>query len=814
MDHPFRGLGAPLFLALPFLGGFLLGLAAWDCRPAAAAFLLLLSLVSALFRRSPLATASCLLGLCGTLAAGRLPFVDPREIAPFLGREVLLRGTVESVRGTDTGWRGVARDVVLSFPDRPGTIRVDGMLLVVRSPESPVLFPAEVRASGRIHPIRSRGNPLEIPREWNALTLKVQYLLSTESGRTVFLPRKDERLPGIFRSARERTGRWLAAHAGSSSPGAVYLRALATGEMPPPGHPLVLLFRKTGLSHLLAISGLHAGLFFAGTALLVRGGLWLLRRRHGAPDLNRISLFAALPACWFYILSAGAPISGIRAAGMLTVGVALWRFLGVRAAGVAWTALFLGTVFCAPWSLCSPSFLLSYGAAFYLVACLGRDAPDPAPAPCRQRAIRSLGRALSVPIVAFAGTLPISGAFFGGFPAGAILWNLLFAGLLGTAGVAGAFLATAAGLLSLDGAGPLAGILADGLTFLLDLLFRVSGDGRGYLPLPPSGIAAPAVCVGAGVWGTVALRRHGTLPWPAPLAAGALFLAWVHLPYAALPDRCLTVTALNVGKGASHLVSFPGGRQMLVDCGSRMRGETGERVLLPFLRSRGVRRIDILVLTHPHEDHFGGAGAVLRGMEVGEIWIPEGISPDAFGEAVALQGGKVHNRGSGERYRAGGAEVLVRASGAGGNGGKANEQSLVLEVRYRGLSVWLPGDVEQGPSVWGTVPPGEGETRVLFLPHHGSPGAKPDAWIASASPVAVIRQNRNCATHDNLVPSFSSFALENGAVTVRSNGSTIIVEQERGSWFWSRLLRLSSIPGGESFPGSPSRYPECQNNES
>ncbi|OGP34769.1 MAG: hypothetical protein A2X88_04800 [Deltaproteobacteria bacterium GWC2_65_14] len=814
MDHPFRGLGAPLFLALPFLGGFLLGLAAWDCRPAASAFLLLLSLVSALFRRSPLATASCLLGLCGTLAAGRLPFVDPREIAPFLGGEVLLRGRVESVTGTDSGWRGVARDVVLSFPDRPGTIRVDGMLLVVRSPESPVLFPAEVRASGRIHPIRSRGNPLEIPREWNALALRVQYLFSTESGRTVFLPGKGEGLSAIFRAARERTGGWLAAHAGNSSHGAVYLRALATGETPPPGHPLVLLFRKTGLSHLLAISGLHAGIFFAGTALLVRGGLWLLRRRHGAPDLNRISLYAALPACWFYILSAGAPISGIRAAGMITVGVTLWRLLGIRATGAAWTALFLGTTFVAPWSLFSPSFLLSYGAAFFLVACLGGDAPGPDPIPFRRRAIRSLGRALSVSTVAFAGTLPISGALFGGFPAGAVLWNLLFAGLLGTAGVAGAFLATTAGLLSLDGVGPLAGILADGLTFLLELLLRVSGNGRGYLPIPPSGIAAPMVCVGAGMWGAIALRRLGMLSWPAPVAAGVLFLAWVHLPYAALPDPRLTVTALNVGKGASHLVSFPGGGQMLVDCGSRLRGEAGERILLPFLRSRGVRRIDILVLTHPHEDHYGGSEAVLRELEVGEIWIPRGISPAAFGEAVAARRGMVRSRRSGERHRSGGAEVLVRASGAGGNGGKANEQSLVLEVRYRGLSVWLPGDVEQGPSVWGPAPPANGETRVLFLPHHGSPGAKPDAWIASASPVAVIRQNSDCAPPDNLVPSFCSFALENGAVTVRSNGSTVVVEQERGAGFWRLLLRLSPIPEGESFPGSPTRYPEWRNSES
>ena len=57
---------------------------------------------------------------------------------------------------------------------------------------------------------------------------------------------------------------------------------------------------------------------------------------------------------------------------------------------------------------------------------------------------------------------------------------------------------------------------------------------------------------------------------------------------------------------------------MLIDCGSALRGDEGNRVVLPFLRSRGVRRIDILCLTHPHEDHYGGAKAILSALPVGE----------------------------------------------------------------------------------------------------------------------------------------------------------------------------------------------------
>jgi len=812
MDHPFRGLWAPIFLAVPFLFGFGSGLAAGSCLPAALAILLLLSIVSVLFRFPPLATASCLLALCGALTAGRMPFVDPREIEPFLGREVLLSASVESVSATGSGWSAVARDAVLALPDRPVRVRVPRILLTVRSPESSVCFPAEVRAAGRIHTIRSRGNPLEIPREGNALARRVQFRFSTDAARTVFLPSGSRGRFAPLPAARDRIGRWLHAHAGTSV-GAVFLRAVTTGEAPPPGHPLVLLLRKTGLSHLLAISGLHAGIFFAGSAGFLRFGIWLFRRRHGCPDLNRLCLFASLPACWSYILMAGAPVSGVRAAGMISAGVLMWRFLRLRSAGAAWTALFLGTIVTAPWQVCSPSFLLSYTASFFLIACTERDPRATGSPAKRQRVRRAMLRGLVASSVAFAGTLPISGAFFGGFPAGAILWNLLFAGPLGAAGVAGAFLSAAASLFRVEAVGPLAGMIADTLTSLLDLLARISGDGAGYVPLPPAGVAVPVLAVAMGAWGTVALRRRGRGAWPSPLAAAAAFLVWIHLPYAALPDPLLTVTALNVGNGASHLVSFPGGRVMLIDCGSRLRGDAGERILLPFLRSRGVRTVDILVLTHPHEDHYGGSEAVLRTMKVGEIWIPQGSTPERFGEEVARHA-KIRIPRAGESFRMGGAEVRIRATGARGTVGKANERSLILEVRYGTLSLWFPGDVEGGPSVWGAVGPPDSETRVLFLPHHGSPGAKPAAWLAKASPVAAISQNSDCAAWDNLVPSCRLFALENGAVTVLSNGDSVTIGQKGGARWWSLFLRLSEMHGGATVPEYPARDSEWRNRES
>ena len=230
---------------------------------------------------------------------------------------------------------------------------------------------------------------------------------------------------------------------------------------------------------------------------------------------------------------------------------------------------------------------------------------------------------------------------------------------------------------------------------------------------------------------------------------------------------------------------------MLVDCGSGLRGDIGGKVVLPYLRSRGIRKIDVLVLTHPHEDHYGGAEALLASIPIGEIWIPEGIPPVAFGHAVALRAGKVRAKSAEDRFASGGAAAIVRGTGTSGDAHNVNERSLLLEIRHGSFSAWLPGDVEQGPSAWGEDTLKEkGGKRILFLPHHGSVRAKPLAWIRAASPDVVVSQNSDCFVKKNLLPSVQSFFLENGAVTMRSDGKSVFLGQERRHSLWKLFLRL------------------------
>ncbi len=791
MDYPFRGHGPIFLLLLAYMAGLFLGLASGPAWSSLAAGGILLAFLCRPFGKFPLAAALSVMALCGSLAAGRIPLVEPAQLRGFLDNEVVLRADVVEVRPNDAGWSGLAGNASVSRLDGSGSVVLGKVLLSVRTPHGADGLPFEVRATGRLHAMRSLGNPEELPREWSAMAMGIQYVFSTEASRAVFLRQKEGcgGVWSVFRSARERTSRWMGRHAGRSD-GALYLLSLTTGEVPPSSHPMVTLLRKTGLAHLLAISGINVAIFFITHSFLVRGLIWAFRRRQGTPDLNRISTLLSVPVCWAYVFMAGAPVPAVRSAGMITLAMLLWNVYGIRRADLGWSFLFFLTIIASPFQIVSPSFLLSYGATFFLIAAFAAR-PQKARSRSPTRWLAEWGKdALVASAVAFLGTLPISAAFFGAFPAGAILWNLAFGPLLGTAGVMGAFLAAVAGSFSIDALGVPVHLVAQGLTASLSLLARLSGEGWGYFPLPPAGTAAPFCCMMAAAWGTITLRKLGRNSWPASLAAASAFLVWIHLPYAALPDPRLSVTALNVGKGAAHVISFPDGRHMVVDCGSAAHGDAGRRIVSPFLRSRGVRRVNVLVLTHPHEDHFGGAASLLDGFPVDEIWIPGDVPLSSFGDAVVRKAYLARRKFGGEVFSAGSAEVSVRSAGRSGNSSGINEQSLVLEIRHGRVSVWLPGDVETGPSVWGRVEGKDGEERILFLPHHGSPGAAPASWIAAAKPSVVISQNRTCSVRENLLASFGCFLLENGAFTVLSDGVAVYCGQESGTRTWKLLWRL------------------------
>lgn len=774
--NPFRGSAPLLALALAFPAGASLALLAGEGWPAAL-LLPLLALPPLLLRGRHLTAALCVALAAGAWGGAASIPPAPGRVAPFLDREILLEGLLGEARPADDGWSATAGEVRLSIPGGTEELALARAALRVTGGAAPVRLPVRVRAFGRLVPAPHRTNPVGLPPEWRALSGGYRYRFHAFADRLVLLPAGNgASATDPFRRARGRTRDWILSAAGRGE-GALYLLSLATGDVPPPGHPLCDLMRRTGLAHLLAISGVNVAVFHILCSAALRFLSWLLLRggrgRGGAADGRTACTVLSLAASWGYVLLAGAPIPAVRSAAALTLAVAALRLGGRVSAATCLVLASLVALATEPWALLSPSFQLSYVACAFLVlsfAGRGGGEREGGAGGWRKRVVHRLLQAAEGCTVAFCGTLPVAAAHFGAVPFLSIPWNLLFAPLLGTAGVAGAVAAVAGGALGCTILAVPVRRIAEGLGATISLLRAVSRDGAGYAEVAPAGWGACAFFTAAAFAAGILLRRSGRPAWPAPAASALLFLAWIHLPFLSLPPDRLEAVLLDAGKGASAVLFLPGGRTVVADCGSALRGDTGRRLLVPFLRSRGVRRVDLLVLSHPHEDHAGGAEALAKAFPVTETWIPEGTDRAEFGRAVP-PGASVRPVRTGERFGTALGEVVVR--GTGGEGRGANRRCLMLEARDRCLSLWLPGDAEGGPSAWngGDAEEGEGRRRrVLVLPHHGSRGADPEGWARRCSPAASVTQLPDCLDGGNLVLFGQIYSLREGACRAVSTG--------------------------------------------
>ena len=237
----------------------------------------------------------------------------------------------------------------------------------------------------------------------------------------------------------------------------------------------------------------------------------------------------------------------------------------------------------------------------------------------------------------------------------------------------------------------------------------------------------------------------------------ALSLLWPEPPITT--PNTLEITALDVGQGDSILAINPEGSTMLIDAGGPVGShgaseitssfDIGEQVVAPYLWSRRLRRLDILVLTHAHTDHMGGMPAILEDLHPRELWV--GVDPDSrlyrllLAEAARLEI-PVRHLHAGVHQAWGSVELAVLAPGtsyANPNAPK-NDDSVVLHMQFGHSSVLLEGDAER-PSednmlAAGLITP----VTLLKVGHHGSRTSSNPEFLAAAQPQeAVISVGRH-----------------------------------------------------------------------
>lgn len=468
--------------------------------------------------------------------------------------------------------------------------------------------------------------------------------------------------------------------------------------------------QATGTVHLLVISGQHiglvAGLLYAVVAWLARWGLWPARVLW-LPWACALAMSAALAYGW--LAGAGVPVQ--RACLMLAV-VLLWR-LRFRHLG-AFHPLLLALVavlLFEPLAALLPGFWLSFGAVATLIytfsARLG--AWQPWQAWTRAQWVIAVGL---LPVLLAVG-LPVS--------LSAPLANLVAVPWVSLAVLPLALLGTL--LLPLGSAGEALLWLAGGL---LDILFRalalVAQQRPAWVPPALPLWAWLLVCLGALLL---------LLPRGVPLRGlGAVMLVALWAPREPVPDGQVEVWQLDVGQGLAVLLRT---RQhsLLYDAGpARGESDLGERVVLPTLRKLGVDRLDLLVVSHAHADHAGGAGAIGRGLPIRRAIGGEPL------EAVQLQPCV-----SGEQWEWDGVRFsLWRWADAR----TSNDRSCVLLVEASGERLLLAGDMEAGAERAWLAAMDSPRIDWLQSPHHGSRSSSSEAFIRAAAPRGVlISRGRN-----------------------------------------------------------------------
>ncbi len=271
------------------------------------------------------------------------------------------------------------------------------------------------------------------------------------------------------------------------------------------------------------------------------------------------------------------------------------------------------------------------------------------------------------------------------------------------------------------------------------------------VPGPMLSIALLALALWlAGCW-AVRSSRLGAFLTAVALPLIAAMVLWPE-PIVRTPGT-LEVTALDVGQGDSILVVSPSGTSMLVDAGGPIgshgvseivsRFDMGEEVVSPYLWSRRIRRLDIVVLSHAHTDHMGGMPSVLENFRPRELWV--GIDPHSplynqlLAEAARL-GITVRHFHAGEHLAWSGLPVTVLAPEPGytNPGAPKNDDSLVLRMSYGKASVLLEGDAER-PSEQAMIAAGLVQpVTLLKVGHHGSNTSSTPDFLAAAAPHAAL----------------------------------------------------------------------------
>jgi competence protein ComEC len=576
-------------------------------------------------------------------------------------------------------------------------------------------------------------------------------------------------------------------------------------------------FIRTGLSHLMAVSGLHIGFvafsfFYIVKKISIKVSVryFLNLARSGAIPI--IAAVLALVPTFLYLFVVGQKISALRA-GFLA-GLFFFAILAGRKNQIL-HALILAAFFILLWSpqsILDIGFQLSFSGVLVILAAykLAFDPPKDAIDKMLEEPEwkKRLKTWTWVSSAAYFGTFPFIVFHFHSISLTGLILNILLVPL------AGLFIPFAIAIISINFFIPyFLELFTLPISWFLKFFILITEYFSKWqysavlAPKPPEiwFVIYPLALFGSlyGVYlfqrrhsknqkETVERRLRAFLPFSAMMTVCVIFwIVWPRLP--SLNSNQLRISVLDVAQGESIFIEFPNGKNLLVDGGGFYKNslDIGRTVVAPFILNRGYGSIDYLLATHSDQDHISGLESIVGYLDVQNFLFSTMLSEDLrikkLAENAKLAGAEISQISPGSILKIGDVSLnFLHPDGSfikslkKGRYKNRNNQSLVFRLDYGSFSALLTGDIESEAENYLVENKAHLSTTILKLPHHGSKSSSTSKFLKAVQPKAVLVSsgylNRFGHPHPNILTRVQNNGSEiwrtdlNGALTVTTDG--------------------------------------------